>query len=333
MSASISCVTAHLPTKIESNPELSTRVDTSDEWIRSRTGISQRRLVETGTSTSDLAVEALAEFAAIYRDVPIDALVLATTSPDRTCPATAPEIAARAGLGTIGAYDINSACSGYLYGLATATGLVSAGIARCVALVTSETFSYFVDPFDRNTAPLFGDAATVTIVEPTAAGSGSIGPFDLGADGANLGLLEIPATGTRARSAAGRGNPVTWTHQQYLQMNGRQLFIEAVDRMASSCHTVLERSGLGMDDIDRLIVHQANARIAKALSESLEVSPEKAPGNIASVGNTLASSIPLLLAESARDGIVEPGHRLLITAFGAGLSWGSCIVNWNPHRA
>ncbi|MBM7460772.1 beta-ketoacyl-ACP synthase 3 [Rhodococcus coprophilus] len=280
-----------------------------------------------------LGVEALTEFATDYQGLPIDALVLATTSPDRTCPATAPEIAARSGLGTIGAYDINSACSGYLYGLATATGLVSAGIARCVALVTSETFSYFVDPLDRNTAPLFGDAATVTIIEPTTPGSGSIGPFDLGADGANLNLLEIPSTGSRARSEAGRGNPVAWTNRQFLQMNGRQLFIEAVERMSGSCHAVLERSGLTMDDVDRLIVHQANARIANALAESLDMSPEKTPGNIATVGNTLASSIPLLLAESAREGIIEPGHRLLVTAFGAGLSWGSCLVDWNPHCA
>ena len=124
-----------------------------------------------------------------------------------------------------------------------------------------------------------------------------------------------------------------WTNQQYLQMNGRQLFIEAVERMSGSCRTVLERAGVGMDDVDHLIVHQANVRIDNALSENLEVPPEKVPGNIATVGNTLASSIPLLLAESTRDGIIAPGRRLLITAFGAGLSWGSCIVNWDPRRA
>lgn len=307
-------------------------MDTSDEWIKQRTGIGQRHLVQSGTSTSDLAVEALAEFAAAYGQAPIDLLVLATTSPDRTCPATAPEVAARANLGTIGAFDINSACSGYLYGLATAVGQVEAGIARCVALVTSETFSYFVNPFDRNTAPLFGDAATVTLVERSeCSGPGPIGPFDLGADGTNLGLLEIPATGSRARAVAGRGNPVHWNDQQYLQMDGRQLYIEAVNRMSDSCRSVLKHAKLSIDDVDHLIVHQANARIAIAVSENLGVPPEKCPGNIATVGNTLSSSIPLLLAESARDGIVAPGQRLLITAFGAGLSWGSCLVTWNPR--
>lgn len=324
-------ISAHLPSRVEVNAELSARIDTTDEWIRTRTGIGQRHLAAPHETTADLGAAAMTALLAARPGVQLDALVLATTSPDRTCPATAPEIAARVGLAGLAAYDITSACSGYLYGLATAVGLVDAGIAARVALVTSETFSYFVDPLDRATAPLFGDAATASLIEwttgPDAAG---IGPFDLGSDGSKVGLLEVPSSGARARAATGRGNPVSWERGSYLQMDGRPLFIEAVTRMAASCRKVLQEAGATIDTIDKIVIHQANARIAGALCEELGVPQEKALSNIESVGNTLSSSIPLLLAQSAESGAISPGDTLLVTAFGAGLSWGSCILTWNP---
>lgn len=333
MRAVLTHITAHLPDRIEENSDLTSRMETTPEWIISRTGIARRRLAAPGESTADLGVAAMERLQSERPEVSVDALVLATTSPDRTCPATAPEIAARVGLAGVAAYDITSACSGYLYGLATCAGLLSAGVATRIALVTSETFSYFVDPADRNTAPLFGDAASVTLLErPTdPEQQGNLGPFDLGADGGGLSLLEVPLSGARARSAAGRGNAVPWRNDSYLQMNGRQLYVEAVVRMSSSCRTLLKNAGLGIEDIDRLVVHQANARIAEALREELDVPPDKTLTNIRDVGNTLSSSIPLLLAESAARGDINPGDRLLLTAFGAGLSWGSCLVTWNPR--
>ncbi|HEY6793176.1 MAG TPA: beta-ketoacyl-ACP synthase 3 [Kineosporiaceae bacterium] len=332
MYAALTHITTHLPSRVETNADLCTRMDTTDEWIVTRTGIAQRHLAAPGESTADLAVAAMTAFAAERPGTRVDTLVLATTSPDRTCPATAPEVAARVGLGGIAGYDITSACSGDLYGLATAVGLVDAGIARRVALVTSETFSYFVDPADRTTAPLFGDAATVSLVERVRdPDDANLGPFDLGSDGAGLGLLEVPAGGARARALAGRGRPVAWESGSYLQMAGRPLFLEAVARMSASCRKLLADSGSSIDDIDGFVVHQANARIARALCEELDIPDGKALSNIRTVGNTLSSSIPLLLADSAAAGTTTPGDTLLLTAFGAGLSWGSCLLTWNPR--
>jgi 3-oxoacyl-[acyl-carrier-protein] synthase-3 len=259
----------------------------------------------------------------------IDAVIVATTSPDRLCPAVGPEVAARLDLGTVAAYDINSACSGFLYGLATATGLIASGIAGQVLLIGSEAFTTLVNPADRVTRPIFGDGAGAVVLrkgdkdEP-----GAIGPFDLGSDGSRADLLAISAGGSRQRSAAGLGLATTPVEDWYLRMDGHAIFTQAVTRIARSVQTVLKRAQWSCADVDWFIGHQANVRILHMAAEMLELPKSKIAMNIDRVGNTLAASLPLLLNDMVDRGDLKPGHRVLMSAFGAGLSWGSTVLTW-----
>ena len=319
-----------LPPAVVTNHDLSAHLDTSDDWILTRTGIKERRRVSDGLSTRDLAVEAGARALKSARQSAVDAVVVATTSPDRLCPAVAPEVAHRLGLGTISAFDLTSACSGFLYGLANATGLIEAGIAETVLFIGAEAFTTLVNQHDRNTAPLFGDGAGAVVLrrgDPTELGA--VTSFDLGSDGALADLLAIPAGGTRQRSAAGGlGLEAVPTEDWYLRMVGRALFVQAVERMAGSARTALERAGWSATEVDWFVGHQANLRILRAVAEELELPEERVAVNIDRVGNTLAASIPLLLADLVVGGDLQPGHRVLLCAFGAGLSWGSAVLRW-----
>jgi 3-oxoacyl-[acyl-carrier-protein] synthase-3 len=312
-----------LPPRRVDNHELSLRLDTSDEWIRSRTGIGARHVVDGDCSTGDLAVEAarLALKSADTTDV--DAVVLATVTPDRRCPATAPEVAARLGLTGVAAYDVAAVCTGFLYGLATATGLIAAGVAGRVLLLGAETFTTILDPADRTTVPIFGDGAGGLVLragehdEP-----GAVGPIDLGSDGGLADHIWIPAGGSRQPRVGlvpGDG---------YFTMQGRKVYRHAVERMTGSVLTVLERAGWDVADVDRFVPHQANARITGAVAERLGIGPDRCLSNVERVGNTSAASIPILLDESTRSGALRAGDRTLLTAFGGGLTWGSATLVW-----
>ncbi|GAB3488254.1 beta-ketoacyl-ACP synthase III [Amycolatopsis cihanbeyliensis] len=330
MAAVITGLGSWLPSRVVTNEDLCANLDTTDEWITTRTGIRERRMVTGGLSTRDLAVEAGARALKSADESTVDAVVVSTTSFDRLCPAVAPEVAHLLGVDTVAAFDLTSACSGFPYGLATSAGLIAAGVARKVLLIGAEAFTTLVDPGDRNTAPIFGDGAGAVVLragEPDE--PGALGPFDLGSDGAHADLLAIPAGGSRQRSARnGLGFDTVPTRDWYLQMAGRPLFVQAVERMTTSTRRVLDRIGWSAADVDWFVGHQANVRIVRAVAEELQLPEQRVAVNIDRVGNTLAASIPLLLNDIFDRGGLEPGQRVLLSAFGAGLSWGSTALVW-----
>ncbi|MDX3225146.1 beta-ketoacyl-ACP synthase III [Streptomyces sp. ME19-01-6] len=330
MTAVLTGIGGFLPPRVVTNDDLSRTLDTTDEWIRTRTGIRERRVVADGLSTGGLAVAAGARAMRSAGVTGVDAVVVATTSPERLCPAVAPEVASRLGLGTVAAFDLTSACSGFLYGLATASGLIGSGTADTVLLIGSEAFTTLVNQADRTTAPIFGDGAGAVVLrrgEPDE--PGALGPFDLGSDGALADLLAIPAGGSRQRSAdGGLGHGTVATGDWYLRMEGRPLYTQAVARMTQSAQTVLKRADRSVADVDWFVGHQANLRIVRAVAEELELPEERVAVNIDRVGNALSASVPLLLNDYAARGDLQVGQRVLLSAFGAGLSWGSTTLLW-----
>lgn len=314
-----------LPGVVVTNDALAARLDTSDEWIRQRTGIRQRRHTGPGGSTGELAVEAARLALKAAGRTEVDALVLATTTPDQPCPATAPSVASALGLTGIAAYDVAAVCTGFLYGLATASGLIAAGHAASVLLVGAETYSSILDPDDRTTTAIFGDGAGAVVLragdpeEP-----GAVRRCLLGSDGENRDLIQVPAGGSRQRLSGRPAGPA----DRYFQMKGRYTYRHAVDRMTQSALTALRLASWETADVDRFVAHQANARITDAVAQRLGIPPECRLSNIARVGNTAAASIPLLLAESVADGTLRAGHRTLLAAFGGGLTWGATTLVW-----
>ncbi|MBV4482158.1 beta-ketoacyl-ACP synthase III [Pseudomonas khavaziana] len=319
-----------LAPQIIDNQQISSGLDTTPEWIESRTGIRERRMVSDGLSMLDLAIKAGARALASAEGRAVQAVVVATTSPERICPAVAPEVASALGLGDIAAYDITSACSGFVYGLATASGLIAAGIANSVLLIGAEAFTTFVNPRDRATRPIFGDGAGAVVLRRGEADEpGALGGFDLGSDGARSDLLAIPAGGSRQRSAsAGLGHDRVAPSEFYLHMDGRAVYEQAVARMSASARSVLDRSHWSMDQVDWFVGHQANVRILQSVAFELGLPTEKVAVNIQRLGNTLTASIPLLLNDMAMSGDLKAGQRVLVSAFGAGLSWGSTVLQW-----
>jgi 3-oxoacyl-[acyl-carrier-protein] synthase III len=309
-----------VPTAAVTNHDFAARLDTSDEWIRTRTGIVERRIAEPAVATSDLAVEAGGRALKGARGE-VSAVVLATTTPDRLVPSTAPEVASRLALSRVLAFDVNGACSGFVYALAVGAGLLDAGLAERVLVIGADTLSRLIDPTDRDTAVLFGDGAGAVVLrrgEPDE--PGAIGPFDLGSDGDLAGLLEVPAGGSRRPTDA----DVIAERAQYLRMDGREVYRQAVVGMAASCRRVLDSAGLTVADMDWLVGHQANARILEGTAARLGLDADRCVINLDRYGNTVAASIPLALADTP----AAVGDRVLLTAFGAGLTWGSALLTW-----
>ncbi len=303
-------VGAALPPYIVSNADLTARLDTTDEWIRSRTGITRRHVAGADLSTTDLAVRAAAQTLDDGEPVMVEALVVATTTPDRCCPATAPAVATRLGLTGIPAYDLAAGCTGFLYALATAAGLIAAGTARTALVVGADRLATLPDPEDRTTVPLFGDGAGAVVLRRGSADeAGALGPVMLGSDGTGADLIRAFRPGA-------------------LRMNGSDVFRHAVDRMSTASRQAATAVGWELADVDRLVPHQANSRITSFVARQLDIPDGRQLGNVDEVGNTGAASIPLLLAQAASDGRLKPGHRTLLTAFGAGLSWGATTLTW-----
>jgi 3-oxoacyl-[acyl-carrier-protein] synthase-3 len=307
------------------NEGLATVLDTSDEWIRSRTGIVERRWADPGTSTGDLAVEAGTLALKASGETLVDAVVLATTTPDHRCPATAPEVAARLGLTGVAAFDIAAVCAGFVYGMATSAGLIAAGVAGRVLVIGAETYSTIVDPADRTTRAIFGDGAGAVVLRAGRPDeTGALGPHVLGSDGGQQALIRIPAGGSRQRSRTAEAPAA----DHWFRMDGGKVYQHAVERMVAAAREAIARAGWSVGDVDRFVPHQANARISIAVAERLGIDPRRALTNIAEVGNTAAASVPLLLTEATADGRLRPGHRVLVVAFGGGLAWGATSLVW-----
>ncbi|MBQ1123594.1 beta-ketoacyl-ACP synthase III [Streptomyces smyrnaeus] len=314
-----------LPPRLVTNEELAARLDSSDEWVRSRTGIRQRYMAEAGVLTSDLAVGAGSRALKSSGDPHVDALVVATTTPDRPCPATAPTVASKLGLGHAAAWDVSAVCTGFLYALASGAGLIAAGGAERVLVIGAETFSRILNPADRSTSVIFGDGAGAVVLragDPDEAGA--LGPFDLGSDGEGVELITVPAGGPPPDGMDQGPAPEDY----YFTMQGKKVFWLAVQRMGQSAQTVLDRTGWRVEDVDHLVAHQANHRITRRLADEIGLPRERAVSNIAEVGNTAAASIPLALAHAHAAGALTPGDRVLLTAFGGGLTWGATTLTW-----
>ncbi|EST35968.1 hypothetical protein N566_16955 [Streptomycetaceae bacterium MP113-05] len=319
-----------LPPRVVSNHDLAARLDTSDEWIRARTGVGQRYVATDDLDTSDLAATAGGRALKSAGGQGVDTVVLATTTPDRLCPATAPTVAGKLGLGHVAAFDVGAVCTGFLYGLATASGLIASGASDRVLVIGADVFSRILDPQDRSTSVIFGDGAGAAVLRAGSPDeSGALGPFALGSDGEGMELITVPTDGL---PRAGSGTPRN-VENHFFTMQGKKVFWLAVQRMAQCSQQVLDSVGWGAGDVDHLVSHQANHRITRRLADELGIPGERSYSNIAEVGNTAAASIPLALDHAHAEGVLKPGDRILLTAFGGGLTWGATALTWPAVEA
>ncbi|MGW0705630.1 beta-ketoacyl-ACP synthase III [Streptomyces sp. NPDC002643] len=314
-----------LPGPVVTNDDLGRELDTSDEWIRSRTGIGRRHVAEPGTATSDLAVEAGRRALKSAGLDTADMVIVATTTPDRPCPATAPKVAADLGLGTVPAFDVGAVCTGFLYALATAAGFLAAGSAGTVLVIGADTYSRILDPADRSTRAIFGDGAGAVVLRAGDTDEpGALGRVELGSDGRGCDLITVPSGGSRDPFRAATADHA----DPYFRMEGRKVFRSAVERMTAASMTAAEAFDRGLDDIDVLVAHQANLRILHAVADQLRVPRARCHVHLDRVGNTAAASIPLALADAVTSGTLRPGDRVVTTAFGGGLTWGAVALRW-----
>ena len=303
-----------LPEHVETNAPIAARLGIDVEWIVKRTGIEERRIAAPGERLFELAAAAAERALAAAGISPgqIDLVIVATTSNDELMPGASPRVAAAIGAARAGAIDVNAACTGFVAALSVACGQIESGRAENVLVVGADLMSRITDPADRNTSCLFADGAGAVVMRGAAAGR--IGPVVLGADGANADLLRTP-----------RETGVT-------EMQGHETFKHAVDRMSEVTLQALDASGLGLEDVDVFVYHQANARILRSVGERLGLDPARLLDCIAKFGNTSAASIPVALEEARLTGALAPGARVLIAAFGAGLTWGATVVEWGTAK-
>ncbi|MDD2690147.1 MAG: ketoacyl-ACP synthase III [Candidatus Omnitrophica bacterium] len=313
-----------LPKKVLTNADLEKMVDTSDEWITTRTGIKKRRLVAKGEATSDLAVKAAEEALkdAKLKPLDIDLIIVATITPDMPFPATACFVQEKLGAKNAVSFDISAACAGFLYALTIAQQFIARGNYRNALVIGAEVLSSVTDWQDRNTCVLFGDGAGAAVLSEVK--SGGILSTYLGTDGSKTGLLFIPGGGSR--------NPVSresMSHRMhYIKMQGNELFKLAVTIMASAAQTALKAANLECKDIDLVIPHQANMRIIMAMAKKLGLPKEKIYLNIDRYGNMSSASTVTALCEAVKEGRIQKGDIVLLDAFGAGLVWGACVIKW-----
>jgi 3-oxoacyl-[acyl-carrier-protein] synthase-3 len=326
---SISGLGAHVPERVLTNDELARMVDTSDEWIRTRTGIRERRIAAPEEALTDISLPAARtalERAGVAGEE-LDLLIVATVTPDMTFPATAALLADALGASEAAAYDLSAGCTGFVYALAQAYGMLAGGMCRTVLVVGGDLLSRIVDWSDRSTCVVFGDGAGAVVLQRVEAG-GFLG-FELGADGSGGPDLCVPAGGSRL--------PVTVealaAKQQYVHMNGREVFKFATRVLVSSAEKLLERCGMTVEDVDVYVPHQANVRIIDHAVEKLGIPQERVIVNVDRYGNTSSGSIPLALAEAVEGGKLKKGDVVLMTGMGAGLTWGSGLMEWTEEAA
>ncbi|MUT66315.1 beta-ketoacyl-ACP synthase III [Paenibacillus sp. NEAU-GSW1] len=315
----------YVPDRILTNQELEQMVETNDEWIVTRTGIRERRLAAEEQATSDLAYEAsrIAIEAAGLTAEDIDLILVATITPDMFFPSTACLLQDKLGAKRAAAFDLSAACSGFIYGLATASSMIATGMYKHVLVVGAETLSRITDYTDRNTCILFGDGAGAVVLGPVPEGRG-FKSFVLGADGSGGELLKVSGGGSRTPATADSIE----SKQHYIHMAGNDVFKFAVRIMGGAAEEALEKAGLTKENIDLLVPHQANIRIIRSALSRLELPEEKAMINLDKYGNVSAGSIPIALAEAVEEGRVKEGDCLVLVGFGGGLTWGASVLNW-----
>jgi len=317
----------YLPERIMRNAELEELVDTSDEWIRSRSGIVERRIAADHEATSDLGLRAAQEalHCAGVDASEVDLVLVATSTPDYAFfPPTASLIQEALGARNAGAFDMNAVCSGFVYALVTATQFVLSGACKNVLVIGAEVFTRILDWQDRTTCVLFGDGAGAVLLQPTDRPGGLLSSV-LGSDGSGACHLLVPGGGSRNPAS----HQTVAAREHYLRMNGREVFRFAINRMPEAVATSLDRAGLRPSDLDLLIPHQANQRIIDWAAKRLELSEEAVFSNVARYGNTSAASVPVALCEAIDQGLVRPNAIIGMVAFGAGLTWASAIWQWN----
>jgi 3-oxoacyl-[acyl-carrier-protein] synthase III len=314
---------AHVPERVITNDELAELVDTSDEWIVTRTGIRERRIAAETEALSDLALpavrRALEQAGTDGRD--IDLLIVATVTPDMMFPSTAALLADRIGAADAAAYDLSAGCTGFMYALAQAYGMLAGGLAKRALVVGGDILSRILDWSDRSTLVLFGDGAGAVVLEQSD--EPGFLAFELGADGAGGEHLWLPGSGSRRFE-----DP-----DQFVKMNGREVFKFATRVLESSARDVLERGRMEIGDVDVYVPHQANVRIIDHATKKLGVPSERVVINVDRYGNTSSGSIPLALADAQVDGRLQPGNVVLMTGMGAGLTWGSALMRWTMSAA
>jgi 3-oxoacyl-[acyl-carrier-protein] synthase III len=315
----------YLPANILTNADLERMVDTTDEWIVTRTGIEQRRIAANNEATSDMAVKAArnALDSAGLKPEDIDLIIVATITPDMFFPSTACLVQHKLGAGTVAAFDISVACSGYVYGLAIADNFIKSGMYKRALVIAAEKLSSVTDWQDRSTCVLFGDGAGAAVL--TSVDEGGILGASLGADGSKGDLLQLPAGGSRMPASIETVENKLHT----IKMEGNTLFRHAVKIMADAALAVTEPLGLKGDDIDLIIPHQANIRILNALAKRMGVDPDKKVYlNIKKYGNMSAASSAVALTEAVEEGRIKKGDTILMDAFGGGLTWGALVIKW-----
>jgi len=320
---SITGLGSYVPERVVTNAELATLVDTTDEWIMERTGIRERRIADDDEAMTDVALPACRQ--ALERagvdPATIDLLIVATVTPDMTFPSTAALLADTLGMPDAAAYDLSAGCTGFMYALAQAYGMLSGGLAKRALVVGGDVLSKILDWSDRSTVVLFGDGAGAVVLERVDEG-GFLG-FELGADGGGGVHLWLPGSGSRHFDEP----------ENFVKMNGREVFKFATRILVQSAEALMERCGLTIDDVDVYIPHQANVRIIEHAAAKLGIDPERVVINVDRYGNTSSGSIPLALVDAQRDGRLVPGKLVLMTGMGAGLTWGSSLIEWTEEMA
>ena len=314
-----------VPERVVTNADLERLVDTSDEWIWTRTGIRERRVVGPGESTSTLATDAGRRAIAQAGLTPdaIDLIILATCTPDRPFPATACTVQANLGIQNIGAFDLAAACSGFVYGLSVANSMIRVGMARTVLFIAADVFTHYINWNDRNTCVLFGDGAGAIVLQASDERFGLLS-CQLGASGKHENLMAVDAGGTRLPATP----ELLEQGRQYVYMQGREIFKLAVRGMGESSLQAIADAGLTPRDIALVVPHQANLLISEATAKRLDMPMDRVFVNLDRYGNTSAATIPIALVEAAEQGRLKQGDNVLITAFGGGLTWASAVMRW-----
>ena len=324
LAVSITGLGAHVPQRVVTNDELSTMMDTSDEWITERTGIRERRIAAPEEALSDLALPAARQALedAGVKASEIDLVIVATVTPDMAFPATAAILADELGASTAGAYDLSAGCTGFMYAVAQAYGMLAGGLAQRALVVGGDVLSKILDWNDRGTAVLFGDGAGAVVMERV--GEGGFLGFELGADGSGGPQLYLPAGGSRTPATSDS----VADRLHFVQMNGREVFKFATRVLVSSAEAVLAECGRAVEDVDVYVPHQANVRIIDYATQKLGIPEDRVVIDVDRYGNTSSGSIPLALADAKADGRLAAGSLVLMTGMGAGLTWGSGLIEW-----
>jgi 3-oxoacyl-[acyl-carrier-protein] synthase-3 len=324
---SITGIGAYAPERVVTNHDLSELMETSDEWIVERTGIHERRIANDDQALTDLALPASRQALeqAGVDAASIDLVIVATVTPDMAFPSAGAIIADELGAPDAAAYDLSAGCTGFMYAVAQGYGMVASGLSRRALIIGGDVLSKILDWSDRRTAILFGDGAGAVVLDRVSEG-GFLG-FELGADGSGGPQLFLPAGGSRAPATA----ETVAEKQHFVQMNGREVFKFATRVLVSSAQKVLAECGKTVDDVDVYIPHQANVRIIDHAAEKLGIPKEKIVINVDRYGNTSSGSIPLALADAQADGRLQNGALVLMTGMGAGLTWGSSLIEWTAN--